>query len=168
MSKPIFAKYLPVEGEIKEGSIVQDSLGYYCIGSEEGVRVYKEAGKSPHKLFLCSRDIKVGDKVWTTDYNLLMEGIVESFYSEKEDMVVLNTLSPSVRKTTCFKKIGEVSPDAVWVKEGDEFDDYKTSYINQKGTIIAKPENKELDNFIKNHPLTRVIVSVKGPCGHYH
>jgi len=116
--KKYFAKYLPVEGEIKIGDVIKDSLGYITITSEEGVRVYTEANKQRYKLFLCSRDKKPMDIVtfesgkrtqiekWDEDYN----------------QWVFNGKS-RVSDEDCFKVIGEISSDATWVKEGDEFDE---------------------------------------------
>ena len=59
------------------------------------------------KLYLITRDIQVGDKYLTApDYQ--KERVCEDASYSFEH---------------CVKVIGEISPEAVWVKEGDEFEE---------------------------------------------
>lgn len=56
--KPYFAKYLPVEGEVKDGDYAINSAGsiaQYLVNNDESRKFQKV------QLFLCSRDIQVGD-----------------------------------------------------------------------------------------------------------
>jgi hypothetical protein len=109
-----FAKYFPIEGEIKEGDI--------------GVMLLKNNIPTPHKLFLCSRDIHIGDEIWY--YGLLGDLKQGKFYHltkgyEGENIV---DLTPEGEGTGFdlgsdgFKVIGEISPEATFVKEGEEFE----------------------------------------------
>jgi hypothetical protein len=104
-----FAKYLPVEGEVTPGDYYFQPYqeGQIGIANKDDYMegAYMEDTKA--KLFLCSRDIHVGD---------------EFFYTPSQTWV---KLTDSYREPTPddFKRIGEVSPNATWVKEGDEFDD---------------------------------------------
>lgn len=90
------------------------------------------------KLFLCSRDIKVGDMVSHVIGAITYILKVGSY----SDMIALQGLN-------AFKVIGEISTDALaYVKEGDEFDDENCEWIDV--------------------PKYHTCISIKGPCGHYH
>lgn len=130
INKKYFAKYLPEEGEIKfkdlkfglkvatpseygRGYIAnhnhtEDSVMVIYNMEEEGY--YKLSELKLLKLFLCSRDIQVGDKVRHT------------VSGEEVLWTDMDTEFRSVEMY--FKVIGEISPDALsYVKEGDEFDE---------------------------------------------
>lgn len=132
--KPYFAKYLPVEGEIKKGDIVQ-------WGPFRGP-VYAAGGKDIKKLklFLCSRNIQVGDKVEWIPFNTSSD--VHSAIVDDGNLYHINKLNP-------FKILGEISPDATWVKEGDEFEEDEIEYWPLKGGTVP-------------------AYKIKGPCGHFH
>lgn len=122
----LFSKYLPIEGEIREGDMVK-TMG-------ETMRPFKEGMNKPqyqkYALHLCSRDIQVGDKVWDT---------INECYVEVTSMFTGNTTSGP--ETKCWylkdktesgyrqfhedsllvKVIGLISPEAKWVTEGMEF-----------------------------------------------
>lgn len=103
-----FAKYLPVEGEIKKGDKLidptLDSLGVIeALTDNEGVKI-KARGGSKVKLFLCSRDIKVGDRVRKKNRELF------PYPASDTDIEVL-------REHEAFKVIGEISSEATWVRE---------------------------------------------------
>lgn len=119
--KPYFAKYLPVEGEIKEGDM------YWFNGSPTELRkdnndAHGMCSCKKVKLFLCSRDIQIGDKVrWLTGNGEWGNSVV--------------TGDPSKLIET-YKVIGEISPEAIWVKEGDEFDEGDISRRGCLGDLI--------------------------------
>lgn len=115
-----FTKYLPVEGEIRESDIGQlvrrenntfkfqpnNILNHPQEYAKTKVELLNYKGYKVVKPFLCSRDIQVGDKYLTPpDF--------------KERICEDNSYDFS----NCFKVIGEISPDAIWVKEGDEFEE---------------------------------------------
>jgi len=115
--KIYFAKYLPYEGNIKEGEDYWCSVYGYRKGNHASRNVPKgEERFKPVKLFLCSRDIQVGDKVYAT---------ADDFYRTYDGYSDLCTDE--------IKIIGEISPQAIWVKEGDEFEEDEI-----KRNIIAK------------------------------
>lgn len=117
--KTYFTKYLPVEGEILKGDTYKvTSEGAIAFGE---IRVAPgdrgdTIGAQKLKLFLCSRDIQVGDNVYREPESWKV--------FDKQPTDTNHGLWGFMRnvKPDDFKVIGEVSPEAVWVKEGDEFD----------------------------------------------
>ena len=101
------------------------------------------------KLFLCSRDIQVGDK-------LIKDGVEYEAHSRPDGVPFIGYYNKDwcYIDNDCFKVIGEISPDATWVKEGMEYDE-KDFYME-----------KELD--VSDNLYETGIVKIKGPCGHYH
>lgn len=149
MNKLYFAKYLPVEGEIQEGDSFITPSGAIC-------NEYKLAIKGIHKkfkFFLCSRDIRVGDKVkfqlvpnktpWVDGEVIWQEADTTEIKLDTETTVI------TTPDHFCFKVMGEISPKATWVKEGDEFDEYKEDITLFKGG-------------------SKKLIQVKGSCGHFH
>lgn len=136
MSKPYFAKYLPTE-EAKEkdikhgdrvyspdklygqsvgekgGIITFDSRIIYDLSYTDGIPKWYRIG-----LFLCSRDIKVGDKVTWFPFDPEYGPRVIS--NQQDIELVLN--SEKEMTTHGYKVIGLISPEATWVTEGMEFD----------------------------------------------
>jgi hypothetical protein len=125
-----FTKYLSVDGEIKEGDKFLDNKLGICTRLEEGEHstwILWEGGKTnihlnaeyrKVKLFLCSRDIQVGDIAYNVVDNIsfkvagTFEGISYTSIGQGNKLI-----------KECIKVIGEVSPEAVWVTEGMEFDE---------------------------------------------
>ena len=132
------------------------------------------------KLYLCNRDIQVGDDIWFTSLidNKLKQG---KFYhltkgNEGEDIV---DLTPDGEGTGFelgsgigFKVIGEISSDATWVKEGDEYDEDDVQ-ICFKNRPPADPFPWKLmydweRETLPNQTVENTIVFIKGCCGHHH
>src|SRR5688572_13257454 len=133
--KKYFAKYfldptMKKQSDLKDGDIVMwkneihkfhSDAGYGCKtyteyneenGSSLIVNWSNVRGKV--KLFLCSKDIQIGDTV----KSLLAD---KSGYIDNH----MNTTPEELKQSILdgdFKVIGEISPEATWVKEGDEFD----------------------------------------------
>lgn len=121
-----FTKYLPIEGEIKQGdkyirkNAPQWGVSIACACPDQ--ILWRKV-----QLFLCSRDIQVGDKVWDT--------LNEKFCEVTTPFVALHTsdgenvpcwylkTEPVTFHEARFliKVIGPISPETTWVKEGDEF-----------------------------------------------
>lgn len=124
MSK-YFAKYLPTEGEIVDYFVAPDGqLGLMYNGLKEfaGMKEYL-ANCKPAKLFLCSRDIQVGDNVTFFDeVNKRDELVVESLH-EGGGVLKKPTVTVVAPNSQIFKVMGLISPQALWVKEGDEFEE---------------------------------------------
>lgn len=189
MNKPYFTKYLPVQGEIREGDIaLYEAFGFGAVDFRHGSLHYTSFpkpgtvtmpvgsldDKRPYKLFLCSRDIQVGDKVYGREEKVIDAGLC------------LALDCPDVYEAITsdhFKVIGEISPDALsYVKEGDEFDEEQVElWIKaeqwQTGDEFAEeygPDEEEWKTFKVGEvaPNYGYIISkfvyIKGPCGHFH
>jgi hypothetical protein len=135
-----FAKYLPVEGEIKEGDTVLLASCDEIYTYDKKVVTLVPRDKKV-KLFLCSRDIQVGDKI-------SIEGVTESTIYGGQN------LSSSIKEGKVFKVIGEISPEATWVKDGDKFEKSDIKVVGYG------------ENWSKHQNLSNI--KVKGPCGHFH
>lgn len=145
--KSFFSKYLPVEGEIKIGDRACRTLGKKttisdCLDDEHG-KWLRLKGYQKGKLFLCSRDVQVGDETVciyrdgdTTKigYHLIYDGEMP------RDEWIKHISFVDTRYD--FKVIGEISPSAVWVKEGDVFDEnsiiIKCLYCNEENSHHPK------------------------------
>lgn len=123
------------------------------------------------KLFLCTRDIKVDDKV-------------RYGYSPNSPEHICESLD-GCKANGCWKVIGEISPDATWVKEGDEFyeDDVQAWGVCAEENHHFHNHTWEKDiEYIAKHALNEVTrccfecdceidnryFKIKGPCGHFH
>lgn len=136
-----FTKILPEEGEIKEGYLTINGVkGKFLreefIFGEVGKRiVFQLPDGSVHnrsvtgsrrvinKLFLCSRDIRKGDIASVIYEDKLVTGKVD--WIDKESAMLRpedgsHMLVESEDYEDLFKLIGEISPKAIWIKEGDE------------------------------------------------
>lgn len=120
MNKIFFAKYLPIEGEIKKDDNALNP------SNKKVVRVNAACLKNlvtsewkKVKLFLCSRDIQLED------------------YKEIEKIYIFHDGSEQP-----FKVVGEISSDVVWVTEGMEFDEDELGFKMEE--FILKPWS-ELD-----------------------
>jgi hypothetical protein len=183
--KTYFAKYLPVEGEIKDMMIhPKNHLEPMSVkGLPAPPIAYSKNGWIPVKLFLCSRDIQVGDKIFCPDGNNPTKewNVIASV----GDATASNQVSIHLVPRGAYKVIGEISPDATWVKEGDEFDKselgMKIFYIYGKcgsGSHLGWLDNPQSligTNIFVNNPsdgeitkIEHIIISIKGPCGHFH
>lgn len=107
------------------------------------------------KLSLCSRDIQVGDifNFISSDGKLFERKFVEEF-NDHED------------KINWFKIIGEISPNATWVKEGDEFD--KDDLQVRRKYNRWESEHFNNLNLNKSWLSNDCFITIKGPCGHFH
>ena len=162
--KPYFTKYLPIEGEIKEGDYYVTAPDYQIVRKCEDRSWGTFEMCKKVKLFLCSRDIQVGDKVrMETGEELICYEKYGTLYTKGEYEL-------EVFPDRDFKVIGEISPDALsYVKEGDEFEE-------SEFRLFAKHRSfKDMDYWITDweelsslKEKYTVIVEIKGPCGHFH
>jgi hypothetical protein len=133
--KKYVAKLLPAEGEIKEGdSFLYTEDNSISIAEKDNedlpdMNILNSCSSYQKvELFLCSRDIQAGDKVITE--GLLEEREVK--YIDKNGTLFF-TNGDDCDSIHCCKKIGKVSPDAVWVKDGMEFDEEDVAVIYEPG-----------------------------------
>lgn len=167
-------------------------------GMEMSSTILFETGwAKPVKLFLCSRDIQVGDIAFSLPAIELNKPKLYYRKIVKEDDFSGMDTAPFKReevekyywedgcwnyKCDVVKVIGEVSPEATWVKEGMEFDEYNC--VSKKGDV------KFIGISIKNGSLVRTLITerqylkaqseytlgshpflkieIKDPCGHFH
>ena len=162
MNKLYFAKYLPVGEKVVPG----DWMKIHCTGkvvqctgfdgpkpSYNNDRCVTRPGDHTRvKLFLCSRDIQVGDKV------------IDSI-DGKEYEVKSGFLPPEM-----VKAIGEISPEAKWVKEGDEFLGPEAGVKCEVFPIHDHDDETEEMIFTDKYgkKVDTPIYLIKGPCGHFH
>ena len=115
------------------------------------------------KMFLCSRDIKIGDIIYDSKFN------TKYLYTEEIDFDSdIPTISGA--DITGYKIIGKISPEANWLKEGMEFseDEIKVQFIEGdfEGRQFTLSEGKV---FYGNSPHKAPIhILLKGSCGHFH
>lgn len=150
MKKKYFVQLLAVEEEIE----IEDKVDVYVpvgeppyyheiatvkgFNEEEDVLIFDTftVGKSfckKVKLFLCSTDIQVGDEIcWLDIYGKIQKTVpsTQDFIDSAED---------------CFKPLGEISLEAIWIKEGDEFDDCAILHGEQ---ICSAPHNIKSQIFL--------------------
>ena len=172
-----FAKWLPVEGEVKNGDM-WIYRGYAMSPVDYDYDPYPqdtgEKVKQKVQLFLCSRDIKVGDKVSNGRNEFVVERIGGDIIMwdktfRDEGFLGPGYLYKQCKASECFKVIGEISPNALsFVKEGDEFDErdisIKTVHDNGYKMELQQLKYVPKDELIK----WSALVEIKGPCGHFH
>lgn len=151
--KPYFAKFIPVEGEIKKGdyyidnSLAKNTLHFCRENPSEDLNTSDHICKKV-KLFLCSGDIKPED------------------FASRESRVHVSFNNPEPP----FKIIGEISPDARWVKEGDEFlgpeAGEKCEVLPLHRHDVVTEEMIFVDKY--GEQVETPIYLIKGPCGHFH
>lgn len=178
-------KYIPVEGEIKERDKCiclfgnsGNKFNNEFFDKVLDVNIVRELTKTPNqlkfsnaypdslhyandfqkvKLFLCSRDIKVGDDVYEHGRleNIKMSGYIFGDHSIKTDLL--------------FKVIGEISPDALsYVKEGMEYEEENIQY-GLYHTSVGRVAVVKKESFEKMQPEYYIkYVQIKGPCGNFH
>lgn len=154
--KPYFIKYLHVEGEINIGDYYKYNNSY-PVKHLDKETVPKTKNYKKVEPFLCSRDIKEGDK-FKTIYNLEVDLIASDVvmgsgtHNYPNEMLVWNKLEDNTKfwrlLKECFKIIGPISKDAVWVQEGFEYDADQISY----------PWTSSIDNYEKKS------IKIKCPC----
>lgn len=150
-----FTKYIPVEGEAKIGDMVKlvNDPADAHIADADCIHV----GCDKVKLFLCSKDIKIGDRMTLEDEDGVMgSSIVTTEPSELIKKAALKGLAYTI--------MGEISSEALrYVKEGMEYEENDTfpyHIHDENGKIVY------LDKY--DEPVDTPIYCIKGPCGHYH
>ena len=178
--KQYFAKYLPVEGEIKEGDMMlliephpsgQLRKCHYIVNNgiydqlmidakeDKGWGFCKRDEVKKAKLFLCSRDKQVGDKVINPESLEQVDFTIADkthFNGNYEGCILVENPHGTYDSEKIYKVVGEISPEATWVKEGDEFDEEEIEWCE----VIGFEENEFM-------PKDRVY-KIKGPCGYFH
>lgn len=113
--KKYFAKYLPIEDGFKR-----------VVKNEQGIPVDYE---QEVKLFLCSREVKIGQECYVDGHQHEGKKILESEKAIIENSPSTNdyfsyfTDGTATVSTNVFRAICPISELAEWIKENDEFDD---------------------------------------------
>lgn len=172
--KEYFTQYVSVAGEIKEGSMMK-TMGEVMQPFKEGMN--KNAYQL-YNLFLCSRDIQIGDKFNSANGTDFISSRIDServysiggLHSELEEV--------PHNKIHCYKVIGEVSSRAVWVTEGMEFDTSPGMYTgewqaipiykgDQQVTLLGSSRQRRA--LLSQIPVEKYIILFKCPnCKTFH
>lgn len=155
--KPYFAKYLPIPGEIRAGDLYEDmlpyapELTYVKCRSEEEATSLNRSGHNLVQLFICSKDIQIGDQnVYSGIIGVHEDDpgpeIIREINSEFQ-LGFIKAIAEAAQVIP-FKVIGPMSTEAGWVKEGDEFDEEQW----RRTDLIDAP----------------TIYQILGPCNHWH
>ena len=184
--KKYFAKYLPVEGEIKEGDYwtkegrksfskifdidkkISSPLKEKYPGIKTKGDYLKVTGAKLGKLFLCSRDIQVGDEYYNEQFE----------FTKYPNKSIADSSTEMVGENGSYKVIGEISPDAIWVKEGDEFDEDELEpvlfYSKHPDESIYMDTISNIEEWKKLNPDNKKnryipMIEIKCPtCKNYH
>lgn len=180
MRKKYFAKYLPVPGEIGSGDMFQfpGMSIKECLGTDDGLVWYESAYPDVSESASCDPGdcqrmvmhlmgavgIQAGDKV------LDRYGYPDKRSPKEEKwwtVGVMDIGNPCNLKE-CYKVIGLISPEATWVKEGDEFEEEETVfYLLSTDLKEQEMSYKQIQAFVgRSHK--NVGIKLKGPCGHFH
>ncbi len=167
--KQYFVKLIQAEGDIKVGDYVKEGLSpsFHRVMEHSDI-AFINSKNSPFqkfKAFICSRDIQVGDKIYVY-YDSKSHRWNNGFYfvtSVKDRIEAYKEGTPkdnisSIHKDNPIKIVGEISPDAIWVKEGDEFNEDELEKTDEfSGLYHSVYKGERLQRY-----------KIKGPCGHFH
>lgn len=177
--KQYFAKYLPVEGEIKPLDYILDvKLNTIVKLSAQAtthkvpqINTLKEDYKKV-KLFLCDRDIQEGDEIFDGE----RFGTASTVEKNEDGYITYVSIkyTPTqehgwtVPLNEALRVRGEISPDATWVKQDDEFEEAEVKFIAKGNSdIYYKLTYDEFKRKFVGDALT-YFIELKGPCGHFH
>ncbi len=174
-AKLYFAKYLPVEGEIKEGDwfwSTPEVQGKKLWQNTSAISVTSNILSGYHlqkiKLFLCSRDIQIGDKY--LEHTQVRPDRYSEFTADDETFFY----EPN-RIENAFKVAGPVSEGALtFVKEGDEFDKDEIKIFKYADSYDSKLITEMLGDkweHGKHHIITPgkvAFVKIKGADGKFY
>ncbi len=154
-----FVRYIPLSREMQEGDIFkrgeEDICTFVAWESEAATPEYPLVSRirnsrgyehiyfgqdiKPVKLFLCSRDVKVGDDFYTDDPwwpNETRMTFVQAYLEEHPGNPTLN-----------YKVIGPISSKATYIKEGQEFEEEDIWVYTGGGSSIRT----SLTNYMKRN-----------------
>lgn len=179
--KKYFVIYLPVEGELEMRDWYFDKEGELRL-YQDTLPKYHYIGARKAKLFLCSRDIKVGDRFFGRSEQICTKvemGSGKDYYP-KEMLVWFHDDGVDFWQPLkeCYKVIGVISPEAGWAKAGDEFEEEEVRFIDYPGECMDTEyvPLSEFDSYYRKrgyqkpfpYYILSKIIGLKGPCGHFH
>jgi hypothetical protein len=174
--KKYFAKYLPVDLKYKSDT----DLFIFKVKGKWSKPAYADelVGKQVEavarvELFLCSKDIVVGDLVYNM-HDIFIPWVA----CDKEPNKKINWGYIEDVNKFCFKSLGTISEDAGWVLEGDDFyeDEVRWLYGEPYAELDLHPIEsitwRELVKLkqgnLKDLKYYPPKVAIKGRCGHFH
>jgi len=212
--KKYFAKYLPVEGEIKEGDVylcIYDNSRFVGVAGKEDLKIVNTDRYTKVKRVLCSRDIQVGDEIramWKFDdgslssqwgivtgdgaedqliktpnyWNVKMPTKIERRVYGKGNFGIYGRATGEIMdffyvirlpKEHSFKILAEISSEATWIKDGDEFNENEVKLYWQPGGHGSETWNLvSIDHlpidFIKETKPDLVAKIICPHCKHFH
>lgn len=155
------------------------NAGEYAIGSTVFLGEYPVRSVTPQfkeRLYLCSRDVHPGDTVFVKNWNSPLKE-----FTLNQDVYSASIMTSG--EHSFAKKIGEISQEAKWVRNGDEFEEEQLSkeiiYLygegssgHRRGMKIIDPdpigEAVFMDGTGVIYQIERRIIHILGPCGHFH
>lgn len=203
--KKYYTKYLPVKERLNAGDFYQISdvdknvSIYQCVRIEND-RVYYgdyESELIGHKsmtsdnikncqkvkLFFCEYTIEIGDKCFyqskkTPKWNGFCK-IIEKANQFNNDYyaIELGDTRTGAYYSELIKVISEVSPEAIWVKDGDEFIDNDIKYgtyrkFDKNCSVLECPKDEwflsKEEEYALNINDWHKCILIKGSCGHFH
>jgi hypothetical protein len=187
--KKYIVKYIPVDDEIKSGDKYLHKNGHVQTTSKNlPLTTLKYINENCKKveLFLCSRDIQVGDEIvpilnWETP--LVCDPIKVYKEGDKGPIGEPYQIWNERLGFSYMKILGRLSPHATWVKENDEIDEimYECMHVDAFGESYwyDLTEQEFTTRDMKSYPTNKyrltnnrghwlMYIKVKGPCGHYH
>jgi hypothetical protein len=119
--KQYIARYLPTEGELKEEDKIFPNQQHKV------------------KLFLTTNDIQIDNEVYDCFNNKI--GLCAELKPQPDGKIaVIFANKTYLFKEECYKIVGEISDKAIWVKDGDVFNEtevYHCHYYFEDGKRFA-------------------------------
>lgn len=161
------AKLLPVEEidlGIKPPQHPNMKTGNIKFG---GMVFYDEKGKGkrvkPRKMFAVTQDIKVGDEVQT------VEGIKVIVDETKTAKTFYSTDGTKHNLEVFYKILGEISPQATFVKDGDEIEGRLYPQFKGDKTFVWSGSARNMEAIVNMEEVEKMIFVVKCPtCNSQH
>lgn len=195
--KKYFARWVPVGGEIKVGDDTYEKLttGEISLWHIDNLNDIDIKNQVKVKLFLCTKDVKPGDKIFVEPdavkqdmmgLTFKLHSILDHVYDDVPDRIykipiIEYTAHPNPKLAhiigttrewipeNVWKPIGEISSEATWVKEDDQFDEDEILpwHVVANGTS-GFPLKQESETVREDWRDWLSYYKIKGPCGHYH
>lgn len=177
--KQLFAKYLTMKGKYQVGDIIQLGLMYEILKDDEDVFMAEKFKYPKVQLFLCTKEIpkeQSGNIVyheamgWGSLYSWILTDFAHvSFDNIDYDTSGYNHSNVDLKKNKLVFVLGAISPNAIWIKEGDEFSDEEIKKYWQPGGFGSETWNLVDSTILHELPSNATMMyKVKGCCGLFH
>lgn len=162
--KPYFVKLLPVDEKIKMGDKALDKSDNRIITVTS---IYDDTDMDGNDITMIGDDESTSSVCVKLKFFLCKNDI-----QEIEDEVGYSINEILFSKRNLANIIGPISPDAIWIKEGDEFDEDDVEewwyWLPWGGFYRKKKDNMDM-SWIRGQGLECTsYFKLKGHCGHFH